>query len=82
MKKDLYKKSRKLFEEGRVRVDHETEKAVYFTIRGDKNEYSVILRRDGKHSCTCPYASIHADKEVLCSHICAAIAMTMFAGRE
>lgn len=82
MKKDLYRKARKLFEMGRVKVDNETEKAVYFTVRGDKDEYSVILRSDGKHSCTCPYASIHADKEVHCSHICAAIAMTMFAGRD
>ena len=82
MKKDLYSKSRKLFEGGGVRVDHETEKAVYFTVRGNEDEYSVILLSDGKHSCTCLYASIHADKEVLCSHICAAIAMTMFASRE
>lgn len=82
MKKELYRKARKLFEGGGVKVEDETEKAVYFKVRGEKEEYSVILRASGKHSCTCPYASIHADKEVLCSHICAAIALTMFAGRE
>jgi uncharacterized Zn finger protein len=81
MKKDLYRKARNLFEEGRVRVGQETEKAVYLTVRGDTEEYSVILRRDGKHSCTCPYATIHADKEAICSHICASIALLMFAGR-
>jgi hypothetical protein len=82
MKRELYKKARKLFENGKVRVDHESDKAVYFTVRGVKGEYSVIIRSDGKHSCTCPFASIHASKEVLCSHICAAIAMLMFAGRD
>lgn len=82
MKKTLYRKARKLFEDGKVRVDHDGDKAVYFRVQGAKEEYSVIICSDGRHSCTCPFASIHARKEVLCSHICAAIAMLMFAGRD
>jgi len=81
MRKELYRKAGKLFEEGRVKVDYESDKAVYFTVKGSGDSYSVIIRKDGKHSCTCAYASIHAGKDVLCSHICAALAMLMFSGR-
>ena len=63
-----------------VRFDYESEKAVYFTVQGKRDSYSVIIRSDGKHSCTCAYASIHAGKEVLCSHMCAALAVLMFSG--
>jgi|TARA_B100000315_G_C14587207_1_gene593680 phosphopantetheine adenylyltransferase len=82
MKKDIYKKARKIFDQSRVKVDNETSKAIYFTVEGDKDKYSVIMQSDGKLSCTCPYSSIHANKEVFCSHICATIAMTMFSSGE
>lgn len=80
MRKKLYRKAGKLFQDGMVKLDYESDKAVYFTVRGVRDSYSVIIRSDGKHSCTCAYASIHAGKEVLCSHICAALAMLMFSG--
>lgn len=79
MRKELYRKAGRLFEEGRVKVDYESEKAVYFTVKGSKDTYSVIIRRDGKHSCTCQYSSIHAGKDAFCSHIYASLAMLMFA---
>lgn len=78
MRKELYRKAGKLFEEGRVKVDFESDKAVYFTVKGSRDSYSVIIKKDGKRSCTCAFASIHAGKDVLCSHICAALAMLMF----
>jgi hypothetical protein len=81
MRKEIYRKAGKLFEEGRVKVDYESEKAVYFTVQGNKDSYSVIIRKDGKHACTCAFASIHAGKDILCSHIYASLAMLMFAGR-
>lgn len=75
MKKEMYEKAFNLVKNRRIVIDNEGEKAVYFTARGGTGTYSVIIKPNGMHSCTCMQATIHANKEALCSHICAAIAL-------
>jgi hypothetical protein len=60
------KKGRKLFKEGRVRLDFESEKRIYFTVYS-RDVHSVIYDKEkSEFKCDCKYFSV---KQKECSHI-------------
>ncbi|MEM5879439.1 MAG: hypothetical protein QXU74_03025 [Candidatus Aenigmatarchaeota archaeon] len=60
-------KAKKLFEEGKIRKEIETEKRIHFKVQGETEEHSVILEKKSKNFlCDCPYFTL---KEKNCSHI-------------
>jgi hypothetical protein len=64
--KELEKKARKLFREGRVRLDFESEKRIYFTVYS-RDVHSVIFDKEkNEFKCDCKYFSV---KQRECSHI-------------
>jgi predicted nucleic acid-binding OB-fold protein len=64
--KEIEKKARRLFREGRVRKDFESEKRIYFTVYS-REVHSVILHREkNEFKCDCKYFSV---KQKECSHI-------------
>jgi len=64
--KELEKKARKLFREGRVRLDFESEKRVYFTVYS-RDVHSVIFDKEkNEFKCDCKYFSVRQRE---CSHI-------------
>jgi len=66
--KEVERKARKLFREGRVRLDFESEKRVYFTVYS-RDVHSVIYDKErGEFKCDCKYFSV---KQRECSHIIA-----------
>jgi hypothetical protein len=64
--KEIEKKARKLFREGRVRLDFESEKRIYFTVYS-REVHSVIFDKEkNEFKCDCKYFSV---KQIECSHI-------------
>jgi hypothetical protein len=64
--KETDKKGRKLFKEGRVRLDFESEKRIYFTVYS-RDVHSVIYGKEkSEFKCDCKYFSV---KQKECSHI-------------
>jgi hypothetical protein len=64
--KEIEKKARKLFREGRVRLDFESEKRIYFTVYS-RDVHSVIFDKEkNDFRCDCKYFSV---KQKECSHI-------------
>ena len=64
--KEIEKKARKLFREGRVRLDFESEKRIYFTVYS-RDVHSVIYDKEkNDFKCDCKYFSV---KQKECSHI-------------
>jgi hypothetical protein len=64
--KEIEKKARKLFREGRVRLDFESEKRIYFTVYS-RDVHSVIFDKEkNEFKCDCKYFSV---KQRECSHI-------------
>jgi hypothetical protein len=64
--KEIEKKARKLFREGRVRLDFESEKRIYFTVYS-REVHSVIFDKErNEFKCDCKYFSV---KQRECSHI-------------
>jgi hypothetical protein len=64
--KEIEKKARKLFREGRVRLDFESEKRIYFTVYS-RDVHSVIYDKEkNEFKCDCKYFSV---KQKECSHI-------------
>jgi hypothetical protein len=64
--KEIEKKARKLFKEGRVRLDFESEKRIYFTVYS-RDVHSVIFDKEkNDFKCDCKYFSV---KQKECSHI-------------
>ncbi|MDT7858989.1 MAG: hypothetical protein RQ930_03055 [Candidatus Aenigmarchaeota archaeon] len=64
--KETDKKGRKLFKEGRVRLDFESEKRIYFTVYS-RDVHSVIYDKEkSEFKCDCKYFSV---KQKECSHI-------------
>jgi hypothetical protein len=64
--KEIEKKARKLFREGRVRLDFESEKRIYFTVYS-RDVHSVIYDKEkNEFKCDCKYFSV---KQRECSHI-------------
>lgn len=63
----IKKKARKLFREGRVKKELETEKRIHFLVKGYTENHFVIFNKSKmEFSCDCPYFSL---KEKNCSHI-------------
>jgi hypothetical protein len=64
--KEIEKKARKLFREGRARLDFESEKRIYFTVYS-REVHSVIFDKEkNEFKCDCKYFSV---KQRECSHI-------------
>jgi len=64
--KEIEKKASKLFREGRVRLDFESEKRIYFTVYS-REVHSVIYDKEkNEFKCDCKYFSV---KQRECSHI-------------
>lgn len=62
-------KARKLIDENKVRKDMETDKRVYFTVRGDTDDHSVIFDvAKNNWTCDCRFSAL-TNRE--CSHIMA-----------
>lgn len=70
----IFIRGKQLFKEGKVKLDIETEKAIYLKVEGRRNVYDVRLMSDGTFNCTCRSGSIKgAVYGSLCSHVVAAI---------
>lgn len=70
MEQSVSEKGKKLFEEGKVKKEVETEKRIHFKVSGETEEHSVIFdKQKMKWLCDCRY-SVLRQKE--CSHIVAA----------
>jgi uncharacterized Zn finger protein len=64
---DVKFKAKKLFEEGKVNKEIETDKRIHFKVQGGTEEHSVIFNKvEDSFSCDCPYFTL---KEKCCSHI-------------
>ncbi|MEM3851986.1 MAG: hypothetical protein QXP70_03200 [Methanomassiliicoccales archaeon] len=73
LRSTIFKKGGELFADGLVKLDVETEKAVYLIVRGEHEDYRVRLMNDGTFNCTCRLGTLKAGKGVLCSHVVASI---------
>jgi len=67
---DIKKKAQSLFEEGKVKVEFETDKRIHFKVLGETEEHLVIYdkEKDG-WSCDCQFFAL---RQKTCSHIFAA----------
>ena len=66
---EIREKGRKLFEEGKVHKEINTQKRAHFKVSGTSEEHSVIFdKRTGKYDCDCRFFTLR-QKE--CSHILA-----------
>ncbi len=64
------KKGSRLFMLGRVRLELDAGRRVYFKVKGDEEEHSVVYDRErNEWSCDCKYWVLHFK---WCSHIYAA----------
>jgi len=62
-------KARRLFVEGKIIKDLETDKRIHFKVMGTEDMHSVILKKDtNEWQCDCKYSTI---KRKECSHILA-----------
>lgn len=68
----MYLNALKLYEEGKVNLDKETDNRMYFTV----NDYIVIIGKDGFASCTCMHGSLKPKQ--LCKHIIASILKILY----
>ena len=74
MRKHIFLKGLSLYEKGKVRMDVETENAIYLIVKGEKKTYDVRLMKDGTFNCTCARGSLQgACYGAMCSHITASI---------
>jgi hypothetical protein len=64
--KELEKKARKLFKEGRVKLDFESEKRVYFSVYSREIHSVIFDKEKNEFKCDCKYFSV---KQKECSHI-------------
>ena len=64
--REIERKARKIFREGRVRLDFGSEKRIYFTVYS-REVHSVIFDKEkNEFKCDCKYFSV---KQKECSHI-------------
>ncbi|MEM5869846.1 MAG: hypothetical protein QXR09_01620 [Candidatus Aenigmatarchaeota archaeon] len=64
---EIKKKAKKLFEEGKVKKEIETEKRIHFKVQGETEMHSVIFEKISRNFfCDCTYFTL---KEKNCSHI-------------
>ena len=62
-------KARKLFEEGKVTKEVDTDKRTHYKVMGDTEMHSVIFdKRKNNWTCDCRYSALQNKK---CSHITA-----------
>lgn len=74
MQRDVYVKALRLVDEGRVKIEDETDKAVYFSVDGETGRWLVRLMRDNTFNCTCTWGSLQgASHGAFCSHVLAAV---------
>lgn len=67
--REVYKKAFRIYKSGGVKVDFENEKRIYFIVRGETENHSVIYDKiNGKFICDCKWFSIKNEE---CSHIVA-----------
>ena len=65
----IKEKALKFLKEGRVKKELETGRRIYFKVRGETEEYSVIYDKQRKRfECDCPFHSLKGKE---CSHILA-----------
>ncbi|MCS7093987.1 MAG: hypothetical protein RMJ18_02280 [Candidatus Aenigmarchaeota archaeon] len=64
--KEIEKKARRLLKEGRVRMDFETAKRIYFTVYSREVHSVIYEKSEKKFICDCKYFSVKAKE---CSHI-------------
>ncbi|MHB8586783.1 MAG: hypothetical protein ACYDDF_13230 [Thermoplasmatota archaeon] len=68
MRTDIYAKGARLLREGRIRLEDESDNAVYFRVHGDTGDHLIRIGSDNRFSCTCTAASIR-EPRLLCSHV-------------
>ena len=74
MRKHIFLKGLNLYEEGKVKIDVETDNAIYLIVEGEKKTYDVRLMKDGTFNCTCARGSLQGVcYGAMCSHITASI---------
>lgn len=74
MRKHIFLKGLNLYEESKVRMDVETENAIYLIVEGENEMYDVRLMKDGTFNCTCARGSLQGVcYGAMCSHIIASI---------
>lgn len=74
MRKHIFLKGLNLYEEGRVRIDVETDNAIYLIVEGENKMYDVRLMKDGTFNCTCARGSLQGARYgAMCSHIIASV---------
>ena len=62
-------KGRKIFDEGKVKVEINTDKRTHFQVSGDTEEHTVVFDKTKKSwGCDCKFSSL---KNKDCSHIIA-----------
>ena len=67
-RREIEKKGRLLYLSGKVSLDLETDKRIFFTVQSNEN-HSVIYDKEKKRwECDCTYFSLKGDE---CSHIIA-----------
>lgn len=65
--KEIREKGLRLFKEGRIKKEMDTERRAYFLVRGETEEHSVIFDKSrNEWSCDCKFSSM---KNRECSHI-------------
>lgn len=74
LKTRIFMKGLSLYESDRVTSNGESEKAAYFIVSGEHEDYKVRIASDGTFGCTCMRGTLHgAKKGSICSHVVAAI---------
>ena len=63
---EIKKKGEKLFKEGKVKKDLETDKRIFFTVSSSENHSVIFDKIKNKWECDCKYFTL---KEKECSHI-------------
>lgn len=70
----IFKKGLRMFEQGKVYPEGESENAAYFAVQGEHESYKVRISADGTFNCTCMRGTLHGStKGSICSHVVAAI---------
>jgi hypothetical protein len=63
---EIEKKAKKIFREGRVRLDFKSEKRIYFTVYSREIHSVIFDKEKNEFKCDCKYFSV---KQKECSHI-------------
>lgn len=70
----IFAKGLRMFEQGKVLPEGETEKTAYFAVQGEHENYKVRISSNGTFNCTCMRGTLHGStKGSICSHVVATI---------